>query len=105
MVHKNKNHLETITETITDRIPQFAGVIGMTAMMAATVAATSESTIHDANRLIALIQPQPAYATAENAELDPNPEMRRSGGNREEIHNATATYGAMRRTPGVSGSI
>lgn len=102
MAYKNKNH----TNNISDSISTAATHLGVAAMLMATVAATAETAIHEGQKMAAILQPQAVYASAtEHIELQPGHELRRAGGTKEEIHHSSASYGSMKRSPSVSGSL
>ena len=86
-----------------ERITVSIAQLGMTAMIIATVAAAGEAATHEGQRMLAALQLQSSYATAIQSTQASDPELRRSG-SKEEIHNASATYGAVKRSASVAGT-
>ena len=75
-------------------------------MVMATVAATAEAAIHEGQKLAAALQTQTSYASIQDhAPLQAGHEIRRAGGPKEEIQHSSASYGSMKRSASVSGSL
>lgn len=112
MVLKNKNTISTI-ETVSRVITH----LGFAAMFAATVVGMADLAERESHKAIAVLQPQPVYAFAselaentqaishENAKSEEgsNPMLRRAG--KEETHHTSATYGSVRRSHSVAGTL
>lgn len=98
MVHKNKNHIETSSP-----VNNIYAAVGMFAMAAATTLGVVGHMQHDSHKVIAALEPVYAHSTAAHISEINSEELRRPG--KEEIHHSSATYGAAKRSPSVSGAV
>jgi hypothetical protein len=108
MVHQNKNNtfsFESVSQTVTH--------LGFAAMLAATVVGMADLAERESHKAVAVLQPQPVYAFANDQNDQPGrtsqtanyateqggDAMYRRGG-KEEIHHMASIYGSFGRSLG-----
>ncbi len=102
MVNKNK---QKPIKNISERVSIISAQVGLAALLMAAVATTAEATIHEGHKLAAILS-HPIYSSSSaHADQTVGHELRRSGGPKEEIGHSSASYGSMRRSASVAGTL